>query len=113
MDNVKYNLKLIKYFEKKNKQQANNWVMITIDGDILYGQDKDGFVYFSNFPPIKIEFIDQVSLPSGNIINILKTYPKPTEPINQWAEICELDIRGSFAFKSEWIFSYLDIEKLF
>lgn len=114
MDNIEEeNFKLMKYFEKKNKQRANNWVMITTDGDIFYGQCEKEFVNFGDFPPIKIEFVDQVSLPSGNTINILKTYPKSSDPINQWAEVCELNIKGPFVFKSEWIFSYLDIEKLF
>jgi len=113
IENIEYNYNLMKYFEKKNKQRANNWVLITTGGDIIYGQDKDGFVYFENHPAIRIEFIDQVVLPSGNNIQILKTFPKSTDVLNQYAQVCELDIKGSFAFKSEWIFSHLDINKLF
>jgi hypothetical protein len=92
-------------------KQTKNWVMITTKGEIIYGKEIADFVHFKEFV-FKIEFIDHGVLPSGNTIQILKTYPKEIDTLNKWAQKCEIELKGPFIFKSEWLFSNLDIEKL-
>lgn len=110
-ENIEYNFSLMKYFKNKNKQRPNCWVMITTEDVLLYGKESGKFVHFEGYPPIFIDFIDDVLLPSGNSIQIVKT--KKGKTLNKWSQACGLEIYGEFVFKSEWIFSQLDIERLF
>lgn len=117
---IEYNSSLEKYFKNKIKQRPNNWVMITTDDEMLYGKESGKYVNFEGYNPILIEFMDDILLPSGNTIQIVDTHKiktkilnkSPNRILNKWAEACDLKIYGPFVFKSEWIFSILDIEKL-
>jgi hypothetical protein len=108
-ENDEYSFSPMKYFKNKNKQRPTCWVLIEAD-NLLYGRESGKFVHFEGYPPILIDFIDDVLLPSGNSIQVVKTKGKH---LNKWSKICGLEIYGPFVFKSEWIFSYLDIERLF